>query len=490
MNAACDVSAEIRVSLASWRCLQLIYQTPTFTVPALRILKLIDSTHKMRTYYRHFCLIVLIFTSTLAAQEPPAQPDGLAKSLGISFPAGAQATVVLERNGKRYSVDPSTKTVTEIVERAEQNSPPLVAGDNVNLHSSAVLFKQKCAVCHAENGQGIKAIGTPDFTNGSLQRSLSDQTIQTVIHNGMGRMPAWGNKLSSTQISSLAAYIRTFTVTSTGTSTSKAAESAPAKSNIYEPGDDVLMSLPTGKPTDKNGIYVNFAHRFAYDPAFTTPGRGDDLLGLDGYAIPSLGVRYGVTDRLSVSAFRSPTVIGRPIQLMAGYNILDEHHDAPFNFMVRVSLEGQDNFRKNFTENIEGIFSKSISGRAQIYAVPTLSFNDRRLTGGSLYIPSVPGVNAFSIGFGLAVDVRPTVALLGEIIPTLLNADELGIHRPAYSFGIQKKIWRHAFTLGLTTSPGVTVSQRAGTRAEFLQQPSADTPGGLFLGFDLTRQIR
>ena len=83
-------------------------------------------------------------------------------------------------------------------------------------------------------------------------------------------------------------------------------------------------------------------------------------------------------------------------------------------------------------------------------------------------IPDLPGVNTFSIGFGAAYDIRPTVALVAEVIPTLLNSGELGIHRPAYSIGIQKKLFRHAFTLGLTTSPGVTVSQRAGTRAEFL----------------------
>jgi hypothetical protein len=81
------------------------------------------------------------------------------------------------------------------------------------------------------------------------------------------------------------------------------------------------------------------------------------------------------------------------------------------------------------------------------------------------------------------------VALIAEVIPTLLNSSELGIHRPAYSFGIQKKLFRHAFTLGLTTGPAVTVSQRAATRAEFQGQPSADTPGGLFFGFDLMRQI-
>jgi len=71
----------------------------------------------------------------------------------------------------------------------------------------------------------------------------------------------------------------------------------------------------------------------------------------------------------------------------------------------------------------------------------------------------------------------------------LVNGGALGIHRPAYSFGIQKKIYRHAFTLGLMNSPGTTVSQRAGTRATFLGEPNADTPAGLFFGFDITRQI-
>jgi hypothetical protein len=175
------------------------------------------------------------------------------------------------------------------------------------------------------------------------------------------------------------------------------------------------------------------------------------------------------------------------------YNILDEHHQDPLNIAVRVSIEGQNNFRKNYTQNIEGVFSRSVTSKAQFYVVPTFSFDARPLVQASGFlssdIPDLPGVDTFSIGVGAAYDVRPTVALIAEVIPTLLNAGELGIHRPAYSFGIQKKIFRHAFTFGLTTSPGVTVSQRAGTRAEFLGEPSADTPGGMFFGFDLTRQI-
>jgi hypothetical protein len=126
-----------------------------------------------------------------------------------------------------------------------------------------------------------------------------------------------------------------------------------------------------------------------------------------------------------------------------------------------------------------------------------MSFNDRKLvapdtTNGLLSsgILDEPGINTFSFGIGLSVDVRPTVALMAEVIPTLANADALGIHHPAFSFGIQKKIWRHAFTLALTNSPGTTVSQRAGTRATFLNDPTADTFGGLGFAFNLTRQIK
>jgi hypothetical protein len=179
---------------------------------------------------------------------------------------------------------------------------------------------------------------------------------------------------------------------------------------------------------------------------------------------------------------------------MAGYNLLEEIKGDPLNLMVRASIEGQNNFRKNYTENIEAILSRSITKRAQVYLVPTISFNDRPLVQplgfASDQILDLPGVNTFALGVGLSIDIRPTVALMAEVIPTLVNASELGIHRPAFSFGIQKKIWRHAFTLALTNSPGTTVSQRADTRAEFLGEPGADTFGGLTLGFNITRQIK
>jgi hypothetical protein len=292
---------------------------------------------------------------------------------------------------------------------------------------------------------------------------------------------------------------------------------APAKSpvgstesrGIYRPGDDLVFSVPTGRAIDRHGLYINFTHRFPYEAAFTGTSRGGTLLGLDDFAIPSFGLRYGLTSKVSISAFRSPSIIGRPLELMVAYHFLDEHQHSPINAAVRFSADGQNDLQKNFSENFELIVSRSLGKRAQLYAVPTLSIHARPVLSADSIVNAPidqpcgamppppqdvaigvkPCANIFSLGTALAVDIRPTVALVAEAIPTLVNGRDLAIHRPAYGFGIQKKIWRHAFTFGFTTGPSTIVSQREATRASFLGDPSADKPGGLFVGFDLSRQI-
>jgi hypothetical protein len=283
------------------------------------------------------------------------------------------------------------------------------------------------------------------------------------------------------------------------------------KPGVYTAGDDFVFSLPTGRRIDRHGLYVNFTHRFAFNTAFSGRARGHVLSGLDDFALASFGFRFGLTEKASIGIYRSPSVLGRPIQLQIGYNLLDEQDGNPINAAVRLSVEGQNDFSRNYTTSFEGILSRSITRRAQIYFVPTVSIHARPLTQPNRFLEDPPplqpcqnpvaaGVggrldirpcaNTFSLGVGGALDIRPTVALVAEVIPILANGRELGVHRPAYSFGIQKKIWRHAFTFGFSNSPGTTVSQRAGTRATMLGDPTADTPGGLFVSFDLMRQMR
>ena len=437
-----------------------------------------------------------------AAAGAPGGPDApavpLTAALGVEFVNGSTSTVVLARGGKKYLVDLVSHAIREADPHSEVSGPmgkaEAVAARPADQLDGATIFKRNCVMCHGPDGKGVATFKTPDFTDPKVQASLTDDQILETIKNGKKGtvMPPWRDKLSEQDIKTVAAHIRSFgTQNQPGQTTTQAAEGTQPK--VYTPGDDFLLSLPTGRRLESHGFYVNFTHRFVYTPAFSGPALGGSLSGFDDFSLSSFGFRYGVTDKLSVSIYRSPSFLARPIQLMAAYNFMDEHDGYPLNAVVRVSIEGENNFSRNFTENIEGILSRSLSSRAQLYLVPTLSLGNRELfQPGSFFssaIPNLPGVNSFSLGVGGAIDIRPTVALLAEVIPTLANGDALGIHRPAFGFAIQKKIWRHAFTFGFTTSPGTTVSQRAGTRAQFLGQPNADTPAGLCIGFDLMRQI-
>ncbi len=439
-----------------------------------------------------------------SSTPPPASPDPargtlvLEKALGIHFIPGSSSTVLIEREGKTYLLDLPAQTIREVnsLNSASPESAPHLAiaqDPPQESPSGSRIFSENCAGCHGADGKGGGEMKTPDFTNPAAQAALPEGTVLKVIRNGKPgtAMPAWQGRLSEAEINAVASFVKSL---GQQMSTPQAAAGAPVRvAKIYEPADDYLYSLPTGRKLDRHGLYLNFTHRFVYTPAFSGTGSGDTLFGLDNFSISSFGLRFGVTDKLSVSAYRSPSLINRPIELGAAYHIWDEHSGNLFNASARFSVDGQNDFAENYTTNFELILSRSASRRAQFYLVPTLSLDDRELTQkpGSLASapPRLPGYNTFSLGGGGIVDVRPTVGLLAEVIPTLANASEVGIHRPAFAFGIQKRVLRHAFTLGFSNSPGTIVAQRAGTRASFLGQPFGDTPKGLFIGFDLMRQI-
>jgi mono/diheme cytochrome c family protein len=407
--------------------------------------------------------------------------------------------VLIERDGKTYRVDLADRTIQE---QDPPSIPPAITATHLeSAHSSppdastgAEIFAGNCAACHGADGKGVAAMKTPDFTNPAVQAALSHDSVTKTIREGKPgtAMPAWDGKLSKAEIAAVAGFVKSLGQAKKPESGAPGAETKQA-AKAYVPADDYLFSLPTGRQLDRHGFYFNFTHRFVYTPAFSGTGGGDTLGGLDDFSLSSFGLRFGVTDKLSVSAYRSPSLIDRPIELGVAYHFLNEHKGYPLNATVRASLDGQNDFSKNFTPNFELILSRTVTRRAQLYLVPTLSLQARELRQklGTLASipPNLPGFNTFVLGAGGAFDIRPTVALVSEVFPTLVNGRELGIHRPAYAFGIQKRVYHHAFTLGFSNSPGTVVSQRAGTRATFLGQPSADTPSGFFVGFDLMRQI-
>jgi len=189
----------------------------------------------------------------------------------------------------------------------------------------------------------------------------------------------------------------------------------------------------------------------------------------------------------AVAAYRTPTSFGRIIQLSAGVQLSSETLGNPFSSTFRVAVEGTDHFRGKYVTSLELAFARSIKKRAQIYFAPTISFNNRPLQviANDVLNPMTDFTETTTaLGVGASVDIRPTVALIGEIIPRV--SGQLGEHRPSFMLGIQKKIFRHSFTLGLTNSPGTTLSTRSATRGSYGLD---DTFGGLTLGFNISRRL-
>jgi len=261
---------------------------------------------------------------------------------------------------------------------------------------------------------------------------------------------------------------------------------AKKESDTYYTEDIVLWNLPTAHHLEKKALMIDFTHRFNAE-AFQ-PGGISNLLGLDSFSYSSLGFTYGITDRFFAGIYRTPTNLGRIIQLSAGAQLSRENLGHPFSSTFRVGIEGTDHFRNKYITSLEIAVARSIKNRAQIYFSPTVSFKNRSLDviGNDVFNGDtrVDGDTTVAVGAGISVDIRPTVAIVGEAIYRV--SERLGEHRPSFMLGIQKKIYRHSFTLGFSNSPGTTLSTRSATRGAYGLD---DTFGGLTIGFNLSRRL-
>ncbi|HXK24316.1 MAG TPA: cytochrome c [Myxococcota bacterium] len=74
---------------------------------------------------------------------------------------------------------------------------------------SSADFKEKCAMCHGENGAGK---GKVPALSGAAVQQKSDADLKTAIEKGVktdkGMMPGYAGKLAAEQIDGLVKYIR------------------------------------------------------------------------------------------------------------------------------------------------------------------------------------------------------------------------------------------------------------------------------------------
>src|SRR5207249_5087658 len=124
-----------------------------------------------------------------------------------------------------------------------------------------------------------------------------------------------------------------------------------------------LVNVPTPKRVVKGSLNLYFPHRFS-QPIKPLKESAKQLLGLDSFSASSLGLFYGITNKLYVSAYRSPICqrgLCRTIEIGAGYHWLDETRHSPMALATYASIEGDNNFSRNFTYNLQAMMARSVT---------------------------------------------------------------------------------------------------------------------------------
>lgn len=252
-----------------------------------------------------------------------------------------------------------------------------------------------------------------------------------------------------------------------------AEETNPEDYYAYE-----LVNLPTPKRYEKGAFSVHFTHRFSQSPFARSAA---DLFGFDSFAISAFGFTYGITDRIYAKIFRTPSSPFRTIEMGGGVHLLQQGKSIPISAALYASVEGRDNFNEHFTTNISGTVGRSFSRYGGVFFAPTVSFNNNPVPNSNPGKTNTTG----SFGFGGQINFRPTGSFVMEFVP------RVGYKSPgsvsSVAFGLQKRTYRHVFTLTVSNTQSTTTSQyNAGfgtitDRKEFAR--------ALVIGFNIYRRF-
>jgi len=280
-------------------------------------------------------------------------------------------------------------------------------------------------------------------------------------------------------------------------------------SKAYEPYDYHIVNVPTPKRVPRHSLNLYFTHRFE-QPIDPVDESANNLFGLDSTAVPAFGFTYGITDKLYANIYRSPlcqTGLCRTIEMGFGYHWLDEAGRSPIALSTYASVEGDDNFRHQFTYNIQAMVGRSITRYVNVFFSPAAHINangNGRFNPRPGFLPPALlqdfrlGQHSGSFGFGLNARIRPTASLLFEYTPrvgfklgrlrivTDPNTGQLlrldNDSEAEIGFGIEKRIGRHVFSLTFSNTQTTTTSR-------YNSSNQALPPNKFAIGFNIFRRL-
>ncbi len=243
----------------------------------------------------------------------------------------------------------------------------------------------------------------------------------------------------------------------------------PDRNTNFSQPDFTVITLPTTLPLPSHRSAFRVTHRFG-----RPLGAGDfgdlagDLFGLDSGAVIGLEYRYALFRNLQAGIYRTSN---KTIDFFGEYNVIRQSATRAFGLAAVAQIDGTNNFQDSYTPSIGAVLSRELGRYGAVYFEPMWVNNTNPA-------PSaiVDDNNTVLMGVGARVRVRPTVYLVGEIVP-----------RAGYTpganhatFGIEKRAGGHSFQLNFSNGFGTTIGQIA--------------RGGLnnddwYLGFNISRKF-
>lgn len=233
-----------------------------------------------------------------------------------------------------------------------------------------------------------------------------------------------------------------------------------------EEPDFVLINLPTTLPLPVHRGDFHLTHRFNLDLTAGTFGdAASNLFGLDNGANVGLEFRFGVMRHLEAIVLR--TSLSKEFQFSAKYDGWQQSASMPLGISAIVSVEGDNNFKQNYSPALGIVVSRAISDRLALYATPFWVHNTS--TGG------IVSRDTGFVGLGGRVRILERTSVSAEVSP---RVGGLVVGDPDYAFAIEERVGGHVFSLTFSDGAGTTFRQLAN-----------GGPGGLYLGFNLTRKF-
>ena len=186
--------------------------------------------------------------------------------------------------------------------------------------------------------------------------------------------------------------------------------------DVVEPAFSVIALLTTLR-LPHHRLAFRLTHRFSR-PLDGGLGHGnllEDFFGFDSAAVIGLELRYGVAPGAQVGIYRNNT---KNIQIFGQYNILWQGNPPGIGLDAFVSVEGNGNFRKEYSPALGVVLSQRIGNRAAVYVEPIWVGNTNKR--GLLHpapLPRSEHDNTLMAGLGTRLRVRDTTYVVAEYVP-------------------------------------------------------------------------